>query len=66
MKRERIRLYVAEHRLIYEAVVNGDADAAAFAMLGAAHQKARVERSHLGLAGDCTMHLHLRVPVLGR
>jgi DNA-binding FadR family transcriptional regulator len=26
----RIRLYVAEHRLIYEAVVNGDADAAAF------------------------------------
>jgi DNA-binding FadR family transcriptional regulator len=26
----RIRLYVAEHRLIYEAVVTGDADAAAF------------------------------------
>ena len=26
----RIRLYVAEHRLIYEAVVQGDADAAAF------------------------------------
>jgi DNA-binding FadR family transcriptional regulator len=26
----RIRLYVAEHRLIYEAIVNGDADAAAF------------------------------------
>lgn len=27
---ERIRLYVAEHRLIYEAVASGDADAAAF------------------------------------
>jgi DNA-binding FadR family transcriptional regulator len=26
----RIRLYVAEHRLIYEAIVSGDADAAAF------------------------------------
>ncbi|MGZ2748505.1 FadR/GntR family transcriptional regulator [Burkholderia stagnalis] len=26
----RIRLYVAEHRLIYEAIVTGDADAAAF------------------------------------
>jgi DNA-binding FadR family transcriptional regulator len=26
----RIRLYVAEHRLIYEAIVMGDADAAAF------------------------------------
>lgn len=26
----RIRLYVAEHRLIYEAIVEGDADAAAF------------------------------------
>lgn len=26
----RIRLYVSEHRLIYEAIVNGDADAAAF------------------------------------
>ena len=26
----RIRLYVAEHRLIYEAVIQGDADAAAF------------------------------------
>ncbi|HYD63575.1 MAG TPA: GntR family transcriptional regulator [Noviherbaspirillum sp.] len=27
---KRIQLYVAEHRLIYEAVANGDADAAAF------------------------------------
>ncbi|WP_347557900.1 GntR family transcriptional regulator [Robbsia sp. KACC 23696] len=27
---QRIRLYVAEHRLIYEAIVIGDADAAAF------------------------------------
>ncbi|RKF49429.1 FadR/GntR family transcriptional regulator [Paraburkholderia fungorum] len=27
---QRIRLYVAEHRLIYEAIVTGDADAAAF------------------------------------
>lgn len=27
---QRIQLYVAEHRLIYEAVANGDADAAAF------------------------------------
>lgn len=27
---KRIRLYVSEHRLIYEAIVNGDADAAAF------------------------------------
>ncbi|WLE63398.1 FadR/GntR family transcriptional regulator [Burkholderia plantarii] len=27
---QRIRLYVAEHRLIYEAIVHGDADAAAF------------------------------------
>jgi DNA-binding FadR family transcriptional regulator len=26
----RVRLYVAEHRLIYEAIVTGDADAAAF------------------------------------
>ncbi|MDY7804148.1 FadR/GntR family transcriptional regulator [Burkholderia stagnalis] len=26
----RIRLYVSEHRLIYEAIVSGDADAAAF------------------------------------
>lgn len=26
----RIRLYVAEHRLIYEAIVTGDADSAAF------------------------------------
>jgi DNA-binding FadR family transcriptional regulator len=26
----RVRLYVSEHRLIYEAIVNGDADAAAF------------------------------------
>jgi DNA-binding FadR family transcriptional regulator len=26
----RIRLYVSEHRLIYEAIVNGDGDAAAF------------------------------------
>ncbi|SKC92210.1 transcriptional regulator, GntR family [Burkholderia sp. CF099] len=26
----RIRLYVSEHRLIYEAIVDGDADAAAF------------------------------------
>ena len=26
----RIRLYVAEHRLIYEAIVTGNADAAAF------------------------------------
>jgi DNA-binding FadR family transcriptional regulator len=25
-----VRLYVSEHRLIYEAIVNGDADAAAF------------------------------------
>lgn len=29
----RIRLYVAEHRLIYEAVIQGDADAAAFYVL---------------------------------
>lgn len=29
----RIRLYVAEHRLIYEAIVQGDADAAAFYVL---------------------------------
>lgn len=29
-KPERIHLYVAEHRLIYEAVVTGDEDAAAF------------------------------------
>lgn len=27
---QRIRLYAAEHRLIYEAIVEGDADAAAF------------------------------------
>jgi DNA-binding FadR family transcriptional regulator len=27
---QRIRLYVAEHRLIYEAIVTGDAEAAAF------------------------------------
>jgi len=27
---QRIRLYVAEHRLIYEAIICGDADAAAF------------------------------------
>jgi DNA-binding FadR family transcriptional regulator len=27
---ERIKLYVAEHRLIYEAIVSGDEDAAAF------------------------------------
>ena len=26
----RVRLYVSEHRLIYEAIVNGDGDAAAF------------------------------------
>jgi DNA-binding GntR family transcriptional regulator len=26
---ERVRLYVSEHRLIYEAIVCGDADAAA-------------------------------------
>ena len=26
----RIQLYVAEHRLIYEAIVGGDEDAAAF------------------------------------
>jgi len=37
----RIRLYVAEHRLIYEAVIQGDADAAAFYVLQ--HIK-RVER----------------------
>jgi DNA-binding FadR family transcriptional regulator len=27
---QRIRLYVAEHRLIYEAIITGAADAAAF------------------------------------
>jgi DNA-binding FadR family transcriptional regulator len=31
---ERIQLYVAEHRLIYEAIVCGDADAAAFYVEG--------------------------------
>jgi DNA-binding FadR family transcriptional regulator len=31
---ERIRLYVAEHRLIYEAIVSGDEDAAAFYVEG--------------------------------
>jgi DNA-binding FadR family transcriptional regulator len=30
----RIRLYIAEHQLIYEAIVNGDADAAAFYVEG--------------------------------
>lgn len=30
----RIQLYVAEHQLIYEAIVNGDADAAAFYVEG--------------------------------
>jgi DNA-binding FadR family transcriptional regulator len=30
----RIQLYVAEHRLIYEAIVDGDADAAAFYVEG--------------------------------
>lgn len=38
---ERIQLYVAEHRLIYEAIVSGDGDAAAFYIEG--HLK-RVER----------------------
>ncbi|MFJ3465544.1 FadR/GntR family transcriptional regulator [Achromobacter spanius] len=37
----RIQLYVAEHRLIYEAIASGDADAAAFYVEG--HLK-RVER----------------------
>ncbi len=37
----RIRLYVAEHQLIYEAIVSGDADAAAFYVEG--HLR-RVER----------------------
>lgn len=31
---DRIQLYVAEHQLIYEAIVNGDADAAAFYVEG--------------------------------
>lgn len=31
---ERIRLYVAEHRLIYEAIICGDEDAAAFYVQG--------------------------------
>ncbi|WP_431273226.1 FadR/GntR family transcriptional regulator [Variovorax ureilyticus] len=31
---QRIQLYVAEHRLIYEAIVSGDADAAAFYVEG--------------------------------
>jgi DNA-binding FadR family transcriptional regulator len=30
----RIQLYVAEHQLIYEAIINGDADAAAFYVEG--------------------------------
>ena len=38
---KRIQLYVAEHRLIYEAIVSGDADAAAFYVEG--HLK-RVQR----------------------
>lgn len=38
---ERIQLYVAEHRLIYEAIVSGDAEAAAFYVEG--HLK-RVQR----------------------
>lgn len=38
---ERIQLYVAEHRLIYEAIVSGDEDAAAFYVEG--HLK-RVQR----------------------
>ncbi|WP_341538743.1 FCD domain-containing protein [Pseudomonas viridiflava] len=31
---ERIQLYVAEHRLIYEAIVSGDEEAAAFYVEG--------------------------------
>lgn len=31
---ERIKLYAAEHRLIYEAIISGDADAAAFYVEG--------------------------------
>ncbi|MNR14437.1 FCD domain protein [compost metagenome] len=31
---ERISLYVAEHRMIYEAIVAGDGDAAAFYVEG--------------------------------
>jgi DNA-binding GntR family transcriptional regulator len=31
---ERIQLYVAEHRLIYEAIVSGDEDSAAFYVEG--------------------------------
>lgn len=38
---ERIQLYVAEHRLIYEAIISGDEDAAAFYVEG--HLK-RVQR----------------------
>ncbi|MCY1546312.1 FCD domain protein [compost metagenome] len=38
---ERIQLYVAEHRLIYESIISGDEDAAAFYVEG--HLK-RVQR----------------------
>ncbi len=41
----RMRLYVAEHRLIYEAIVIGDGDAAAFYIEG--HLK-RVHRDFIG------------------